>query len=75
MAGLYPLKFNSIFLEKIWGGNRIKTVLGKDYDLPNCGESWELSAVEGNVSVVRNGFLKGNNLTELVEVYMGDLVG
>ena len=75
MAGLYPLKFNPIFLEKIWGGNRIKTVLGKDYDLPNCGESWELSAVEGNVSVVRNGFLKGNNLTELVEVYMGDLVG
>jgi mannose-6-phosphate isomerase len=75
MAGLYPLKFNPIFLEKIWGGNRIKTVLGKDYDLPNCGESWELSAVEGNVSVVRNGFLKGNNLTELVEVYMGDLLG
>jgi len=75
MAGLYPLKFNPIFLEKIWGGNRIKTVLGKDYDLPNCGESWELSAVEGNVSVVRNGFLKGNNLTELGEVYMGDLLG
>jgi len=75
MAELYPLKFNPIFLEKIWGGNRIKTVLGKDYDLPNCGESWELSAAEGNVSVVRNGFLKGNNLTELVEVYMGDLVG
>lgn len=75
MAGLYPLKFNPIFLEKIWGGNRIKSVLGKDYDLPNCGESWELSAVEGNVSVVRNGFLKGNNLTELGEVYMGDLLG
>jgi mannose-6-phosphate isomerase len=75
MAGLYPLKFTPIFLEKIWGGNRIKKVLGKDYDLPNCGESWELSAVEGNVSVVQNGFLKGNNLTELVEVYMGDLVG
>lgn len=75
MAGLYPLKFTPIFLEKIWGGNRIKKVLGKDYDLPNCGESWELSAVEGNVSIVQNGFLKGNNLTELVEVYMGDLVG
>lgn len=76
MSGLYPLKFKPIYLEKIWGGNRIKTVLGKDFgNLPNCGESWELSAVEGNVSVVKNGFLKGNYLDELIEVYMGDLVG
>ncbi len=76
MSGLYPLKFKPIFLEKIWGGNRIKTVLGKDFgNLPNCGESWELSAVEGNVSMVKNGFLKGNYLDELIEVYMGDLVG
>ena len=38
-------------------------------------ESWEISAVSGDVSVVRDGFLKGNSLAELVEVYMGDLVG
>ena len=38
-------------------------------------ESWEISAVEGDVSKVANGFLKGNSLAELVEVYMGDLVG
>lgn len=76
MPGLYPLKFNPIYLEKIWGGNRMKTILGKNYgNLPNCGESWEISAVEGNVSEVSNGFLAGNNLTELVEIYMGDLVG
>jgi mannose-6-phosphate isomerase len=76
MPGLYPLKFKPIFLEKIWGGNRMRTLLGKDFgDLPNCGESWEVSAVEGHVSEVSNGFLAGNNLTELVEIYMGDLVG
>lgn len=76
MPGLYPLKFTPIYLEKIWGGNRMKTILGKDFgNLTNCGESWELSAVEGNVSVVSNGFLAGNNLSELIEVYMGDLVG
>ena len=76
MSDLYPLKFKPIYLDKIWGGNRIKTILGKDFgNLPNCGESWELSAVEGNVSVVNNGFLKGNSLDELIEVYMGDLVG
>ncbi len=38
-------------------------------------EKWEISAVEGDVSVVSGGFLKGNSLAELVEVYMGDLVG
>ncbi|SHF86589.1 mannose-6-phosphate isomerase, type 1 [Mariniphaga anaerophila] len=76
MPGLYPLKFKPIFLEKIWGGNRMKSALGKDYGtLPNCGESWELSAVEGSVSEVSNGFLAGNSLTELVEIYMGELVG
>lgn len=54
----------------------MKTVLHKDYgDLPNCGESWELSGVEDNVSVVANGFLEGNTLEELIEIYMGDLVG
>jgi mannose-6-phosphate isomerase len=76
MEGLYPLKFTPIYKDKIWGGNKIKTVLNKDFgDLPNCGESWELSGVEGNVSVVSNGFLAGNTLEELIEVYMGDLVG
>lgn len=76
MSGLYPIKFKPIFHEKIWGGNRMRTILNKDYgDLPNCGESWELSGVEGNISVVSNGFLEGNDLNELIEIYMADLVG
>ena len=76
MSGLYPLKFKSIYLDKIWGGNRLNTLLNKDYGkLPNCGESWEISGVEGNISVVDNGFLADNNLQELIEIYMGDLVG
>ena len=76
MDGLYPLKFTPIYKDKIWGGNKIKTVLNKDFgSLPNCGESWELSGVEENVSVVSNGFLAGNTLEELIEIYMGDLVG
>lgn len=76
MEGLYPLKFTPIYKDKIWGGSKIKSVLNKDYGrLPNCGESWELSGVEGNVSVVANGYLAGNDLNELIEVYMADLVG
>ncbi len=76
MNNLYPIKFKPIFHEKIWGGQRIRTVLNKDFgNLPNCGESWEISGVEGNISEVSNGFLAGNNLSELIEIYMGDLVG
>lgn len=76
MKNLYPLKFEPQYLDKIWGGQKIKTVLDKDFgNLPNCGESWEISGVQDHVSVVKNGFLAGNTLEELIEVYMGDLVG
>ncbi|MCP4910549.1 MAG: mannose-6-phosphate isomerase [Bacteroidetes bacterium] len=76
MNSLYPLKFKPIFKDKIWGGQKIKTELGLDYgNLPNCGEAWMISGVKGNLSVVSNGFLKNNELNELVEIYMADLVG
>ncbi|MFZ4400074.1 MAG: type I phosphomannose isomerase catalytic subunit [Bacteroidales bacterium] len=76
MNELYPMKFKPVFKDKIWGGNKIKTILGLDYSpLPNCGEVWALSGVEDNNSEVANGFLEGNELNELIEVYMGDLVG
>jgi mannose-6-phosphate isomerase len=41
----------------------------------NIGESWELSAIADNQSIISNGFLAGNNLEELIEVYMGDITG
>ncbi|OPZ98911.1 MAG: putative mannose-6-phosphate isomerase YvyI [Bacteroidetes bacterium ADurb.Bin408] len=76
MTLLYPLKFKPIFKEKIWGGQKIKTILGKDFSpLKNCGELWALSGVEGDESVVCNGFLAGNNLSEVIEVYMDELMG
>lgn len=73
---LYPLKFTSIPKEKIWGGNRLNTILKKGFDPKvKTGESWEISGLEGDISIVRNGFLEGNDLEELIEVYMGELVG
>lgn len=73
---LYPLKFVPHFKDKVWGGTRLKTLFGKNFDpLPNCGESWELSTVPGSISVVANGFLAGNELHDLIEIYMADLVG
>jgi len=73
---LYPLKFTAIPKEKIWGGNRLNTILNKKFDSNiKTGESWEISGLEGDLSVVKNGFLEGNDLEELIEVYMGELVG
>ena len=76
MSGLYPLKFKPIFKDKIWGGDKVRSVMGLDYaPLPNCGEVWMLSGVEGDPSIVSNGYLAGNELNELLEIYMYDLVG
>lgn len=75
--GLYPLKFVPQFKERIWGGDKLRTILNKKVppQIVKCGESWEISAVQDNVSEVNNGYLAGNTLEELIEVYMGDLVG
>lgn len=74
---LYPLKFKPFFKEKIWGGEKISKRLHRPVgDMSHCGESWEVSALEDNVSVVANGFLANeNDLNELIEIYMGELVG
>lgn len=76
MNDLYPLKFKPVFKEKIWGGNRLKELLKKPVEnLSKVGESWEISGIEGSLSEVINGFLAGNDILDLIEVYMGDLVG
>lgn len=76
MNQLYPLKFKPQFFEKIWGGNKINTVIGlQEAPLSECGEAWLLSGIEGKESMVINGFLAQNTINELVEIYMGDLVG
>jgi len=71
---LYPLKFKPIIKDKIWGGPKLRDVLGKKAS-DKAGESWELSGVSGDISVVENGFLVGNTLDEIVEIYMGELLG
>jgi mannose-6-phosphate isomerase len=76
---LYPLKFKPRVKERIWGGQAILSKKGKAAGRlakdKLYGESWDLSSVKGDISVVANGFLKGNNLQEIIEVYMGELVG
>ena len=73
---LYPLKFKPIFKDKIWGGRKIKEVLGMDYGkLPNCGEVWLLSGIWDEQSEIANGDFEGDEINDLVETFMGDLVG
>ena len=76
MSALYPLKFKTIYKDKIWGGQKIKTYLHKDFgSLPNCGETWEISGVKSDVSVVASGALEGESLADLLEQYKDELVG
>lgn len=63
---MYPLKFHPILKERLWGGQKLKTVLGKEISSEITGESWELSTVKGDVSVVSNGNLSGTSLQELI---------
>jgi len=73
---LYPLKFHPIFKDKIWGGEKIKSILKKDFSpLPNCGESWEISGIKNNVSVVNDGKLEGKDLSYLIHKYTSRLLG
>lgn len=76
MTELYPLKFEPILKDKIWGGSSLVKNYGKKADPSRLiGESWELSAVADDLSVISNGFLAGNTIEEIIEVYMGDLTG
>lgn len=72
---LYPLKFQPILKERIWGGQKLKTLLNKNTALTNIGESWELSDVEGDTSIVSNGNLKGQSLKQLLKTFGPDLIG
>ena len=71
----YPLKFYPILKEKIWGGEKLMVLFNKESSSENIGESWEISDVDGDTSVVSNGKEKGRSLKELLAIYGADLVG
>lgn len=72
---LYPLKFEPILKEKIWGGDKLHTFLEKKIDSNTTGESWEISDVDGSSSVVASGTYKGKTLQELIQQFRDKLVG
>lgn len=72
---IYPIRFHPIYKKLIWGGEKLREEYGKTDAPEMTGESWEISNVKDNISVVSNGFLAGNTLEEIIEIYMGDMVG
>ena len=62
---MQPLFMQPVFQEKIWGGNRLRTVFG--FEIPNdkIGEDWAISAHPHGVSVIENGPYKGQTLDQL----------
>lgn len=72
---MYPLKFETIFKSVVWGGEKIAPYKGVETEQHNIGESWELSGVKGNESVVAEGALAGKTVAELAAEYKGQLLG
>ena len=81
---LYPLKFKPRYVQKMWGGRKLESILNKSLPTGPIGESWELydfppGVVEGSSnwisSAVAEGHLAGSTLHELVERYGRDLTG
>lgn len=72
---IHPLKFRPILKERLWGGTKLKEVLGKPIESNITGESWELSTVKGDISIIANGNLKGQSLQNLIDSNAEDLLG
>lgn len=72
---LYPLTFTPILKNRIWGGTKLQTELHKFSNVSHIGESWELSAVPNDVSVVNKGAAKGKSLTELIDLFPEEVLG
>ena len=72
---MYPLKFKPYLCEKVWGGEKIAPFKGIFTTRNRIGESWEISAVPGHVSVVENGPFAGKSLTDLMIDYGEKLAG
>lgn len=72
---MYPLKFRPILKSLIWGGEKIAPYKGITIDQKNIGESWELSGVRGDESVVSEGEYAGRNIADLLSEFKGSLIG
>ena len=72
---MQPIKFQPLLKQTLWGGDKIVTFKHLDSQLENVGESWEISGVKDNETIVKEGPLKGKSLNEVVAELKDRLVG
>ncbi|MTI60025.1 MAG: class I mannose-6-phosphate isomerase [Firmicutes bacterium] len=72
---LYPLLFNPVYKEKIWGGNKIRDFFDRDITGGRVGESWEIAAHEKGMSIIANGEFAGEPFQGLLNKYPVQLLG
>ena len=74
-SNLYPLKFKPILKSIIWGGSDISRFKNIEPIQNGIGESWEISGVQGDISIIENGHLAGTTLQALLAESREQLVG
>ncbi len=72
---MQPIKFNPLLKSTLWGGNKIIPFKHLDSNQENVGESWEISGVPNNETIVSDGELKGQKLNDVVATLKDKLVG
>jgi mannose-6-phosphate isomerase len=73
---IYPLKFKPIYKQRIWGGQKLREVFGKDIPpSEKIGESWELADLPDDKSVIVNGELAGQTIDSVIEKYPKEITG
>jgi mannose-6-phosphate isomerase len=71
----YPLRFNPILKEKIWGGHKLRDLLNKSNEDMPFGESWEVASLPNDQSIVSQGALEGQNLGDLCRAFAKAILG
>lgn len=72
---LYPLRFEPVYKEKIWGGTKLKEVFNRKLPNNKIGESWEVTAHPNGTSIISNGDFKGKKITSLIEECPEEMLG
>ncbi|MCT4585495.1 MAG: mannose-6-phosphate isomerase [Peptostreptococcaceae bacterium] len=72
---LYPLKFEPLFYEKIWGGDMLTKIHKSCPKDKTIGESWDLACHDHGVSIISNGNYAGKSLNEMIKLFKTDLIG
>jgi mannose-6-phosphate isomerase len=73
---LYPLKFQPIFKQRIWGGQKLREAFNKDIPpFEKIGESWELADLPNDKSIITNGELAGQTLNSAIQKYPKEITG